>query len=179
MEIRFAEVLLNLAEAACGTNRLSEAYTLLEAIRKRAGIEEGADGLYGLQAGMSQSQMRDAILLERKIEFAFEGKRYWDMRRYKLFETVLNGKRRTGTTYTFQPSADIPTHDDFLAVRDNITLDSAYNNNMLLQPKEMDSYDINWQSNYYFFGLPQASLDNNPSLEQTTGWPNGTFDPLQ
>jgi len=179
MEIRFAEVVLNLAEAACGTNRLSEAYDQLKAIRKRAGIEEGADGLYGLQAGMSQAQMRDAILLERKIEFAFEGKRYWDMRRYKLFESTLNGKRRMGTTYTFQPSADIPTHDDFMAVRDNIPLDSVYTSNMLLEPKEMDSYDINWQSNYYFFGLPQASLDNNPALEQTAGWPNGTFDPLQ
>ena len=179
MEIRFAEVLLNLAEAASGTNRLSEAYDLLKAIRERAGIEAGADGLYGLKAGMSQAEMRNAILLERKIEFAFEGKRYWDMRRYQLFETELNGTRRMGTTYTFQPSADVPTHDNFMAVRDNIPLDSAYTSNMLLEPKEMDAYDINWQTNYYFFALPQTTLDNNPALQQTAGWPNGTFDPLQ
>lgn len=179
IEIRFAEVLLNLAEAACGSNRITEAYDMLKAIRKRAGVEEGADGLYGLKAGMSQAEMRNAILLERKIEFAFEGKRYWDMRRYKLFEIELNGKRRMGTTYTFQASADIATHDDFMNVRDNITLDAAYTGNMLLQPKELDAYDINWQPNYYFFALPQTTLDNNPALQQTTGWPNGAFDPLQ
>ena len=179
MEIRFAEVLLNLAEAACGTNRLSEAYDQLIAIRKRAGIEAGDNGMYGLKTGMTQQEMVNAILLERKIEFAFEGKRYWDMRRYKLFETELNGKRRTGTAYTFQPSEGIPTHDAFLQVRDNITLDSAYKNNLVLKSKQMDTYDINWRPEYYFFALPQVTLDNNTALQQTAGWPNGTFDPLQ
>ncbi|HEX5655149.1 MAG TPA: RagB/SusD family nutrient uptake outer membrane protein [Chitinophagaceae bacterium] len=179
MEIRYAEVLLNLAEAACGTNRLSEAYDELKAIRQRAGIAAGADGLYGLQAGMDQDQLFKAILLERQIELAFEGKRYWDMRRWKLFESVLNGKRRNGTTYTFKSSATVPNHATFLTVRETMNFDTIYVNNMTLANKVMDTYNINWKPEYYFFALPQATLDNNPALQQTNGWPNGSFDPLQ
>lgn len=179
MEIRFAEVLLNLAEAACGSNRINEAYEELKAIRQRAGIAAGADGLYGLQANMTQAEMFAAILLERQIELAFEGKRYWDMRRWKLFESVLNGKRRIGTTYTFKPSATIANHASFLTQRDAMSLDSAYVNNLTLAVKVIDTYDVNWRPEYYFFGLPQATLDNNPKLQQTNGWTNGSFDPLQ
>lgn len=179
MEIRFAEVLLNLAEAACGTNRIAEAYEELKAIRQRAGIAAGADGLYGLQENMTQAEMFTAILLERQIELAFEGKRYWDMRRWKLFETVLNGKRRNGTTYTFKSSATIANHAAFLAQRETLPLDEIYLNNLTLGNKVIDTYDINWRPEYYFFALPKAALDNNPKLQQTMGWENGTFDPLQ
>ncbi|HEY8660614.1 MAG TPA: RagB/SusD family nutrient uptake outer membrane protein, partial [Hanamia sp.] len=87
VELRFAEVLMNLAEAANEIGKTNEAYPLLIAIRARAGIDPGTDNLYGLQANMDKGQMRDAIMLERKLEFAFEGKRFWDLRRRRLFET--------------------------------------------------------------------------------------------
>ncbi|RZM08444.1 MAG: RagB/SusD family nutrient uptake outer membrane protein, partial [Pedobacter sp.] len=48
IELRYAEVLLNLAESACGINRLGqaeEAYQGLIAVRKRAGIDAGTDNL--------------------------------------------------------------------------------------------------------------------------------------
>lgn len=34
---------------------------------------------------MSYDEMIAAIMLERKIEFAYEGKRYWDLRRRRVF----------------------------------------------------------------------------------------------
>jgi hypothetical protein len=179
MEIRYAEVLLNLAEAACGINKLDEAYAELIEIRKRAGIDAGGDALYGLKAGMSRDEMFAAVLYERQIELAFEGKRYWDMRRWKLFESVVNGKKRTGTTYTFKSSGSIANHAAFLAQRDGLSRDDAYINNFTIATKTMDSYNANWKSEYYFFPLPQSAINNNPSLEQTMGWNNGTFDPLQ
>jgi hypothetical protein len=55
IEMRYAEVMLNLAEAACGINKLDEAYTQLTEIRKRAGIDAGADGLYGLKPKMTRA----------------------------------------------------------------------------------------------------------------------------
>jgi hypothetical protein len=178
MEIRFTEVLLNLAEAAAGVNKLDEAYTELKAIRARAGIEAGTDGLYGLKAGMSRKEMIEAVLYERQIELAFEGKRYWDMRRHKLFETVLNGTRRTGVTITFKPSPTM-TAAQFQLQRDAMNLDDAYKNYFTIASKILDTrYAINWKPEYYFFALPLAAIDNNPKLEQTKGW-NGTFDPLQ
>lgn len=107
MKIRFAEVILNLAECAIGTNRLTEGLEDIKVIRQRAGVEN-LDGNYGITAG-GRDELFAAVLHERRIEFAYEGLRYWDMRRWMLFDresaTVsrlglqdqsLNGKRRTG-----------------------------------------------------------------------------------
>jgi hypothetical protein len=178
MEIRYAEVVLNLAESACGINKLDEAYQGLEAIRKRAGIPAGADGLYGLKAGMNRADMFKAILYERQLEFAFEGKRFWDLRRWKLFESTLNDSTRMGVTINLNTSAI--SASDFAAQRDQMDLDDAYTKYFQLVPKVLDTkYKINWQPNYYFFAIPQQAIDNNPNLEQTKGWNSGTFDPLQ
>lgn len=90
MEIRYAEVLLNYAEAACMTGNMPEAVTQLQRIRRRAGYT-AADN-YGLPAGIESDQQAcmSAILYERQIEFAFEGKRSEDMRRWLLFDGGAN-----------------------------------------------------------------------------------------
>ncbi|GAB4024502.1 RagB/SusD family nutrient uptake outer membrane protein [Spirosoma gilvum] len=176
IEIRFAEVLLNLAESATGINKLDEAYTQLIAIRKRAGIEAGADNLYGLKANMTRAEMFDAILYERQIEFAFEGKRFWDLRRWKLIEKTLNGKRRTGVTINLKTTG-VPA--DFATTRDNLKLDDVYTNYFTLAFKQLDTkYDIAWKPEYYFFAIPQSAIDNNPKLIQNNTW-GGAFDPLK
>ncbi|EJL61895.1 RagB/SusD family nutrient uptake outer membrane protein [Flavobacterium sp. CF136] len=105
MEMRFAEVVLNLAESAIGINNLAEGKSLIESVRIRAGITNG-DGHYGLADVTSRDQHFAAVLNERKIEFAYENKRFYDLRRWKLFEdgpttarlgvAPLNGTRRTG-----------------------------------------------------------------------------------
>ena len=96
IEMRYAEVLLNLAEAANEIGNGAEALTHIMAIRERAGIENG-DSRYGLMAGLEGNidAMRDAVLLEKRIEFAFEGKRAVDLRRRRLYST-LNGTERMG-----------------------------------------------------------------------------------
>jgi hypothetical protein len=106
MELRFAEVVLNLAEAAIGSNKLGEGLDGIKAIRERAGVEN-KDGAYGLGDVTSRDEHFAAVLNERKIEFAYEGKRFYDLRRWLLFNdnfgTVsrlgmqpLDGMRRTG-----------------------------------------------------------------------------------
>lgn len=176
IEIRFAEVLLNLAEAATGINQLDEAYTQLKAIRKRAGIEAGTDGLYGLKASMTRAEMFDAILYERQIEFAFEGKRFWDLRRWRLLDKTLNGKRRTGVTINLKTTG-VPA--DFATTRDGLKIDDVYTNYFTIVTKQMDTkYAINWKPEYYFFAIPSAAIDNNPKLIQNNTW-GGSFDPLQ
>ena len=86
IELRFAEVLLNLAEAACGAGQLNEAVQLLQQIRARVGYT--AENNYGLQANLASDQATcmSAILYERQIEFAYEGKRFDDMRRWMLYD---------------------------------------------------------------------------------------------
>lgn len=178
MEIRYAEVLLNQAECAAATNRVSEAYDLLVQIRKRAGIEAGADNLYGLKSGMGSVDMINAVMYEREIEFAFEGKRFWDLRRRKLFATTLNGKVRTGIQWNIN-SATAPTSLSVspFAGRDGLTNDQAYQY-FTLNTKNLDNgYTISWKDEYYFFGIPTSSIANNPKILQNVGW-GGTFDPL-
>lgn len=182
IEIRYAEVLLNLAESAAALGKLSvgqEAYAGLIAIRKRAGIEAGTDGMYGLQSGMSIDQMITAVMYERQIEFAFEGKRYWDLRRRLLLDKTLNGKVRTGLTILLNNTG--LTTDYILTNRDAsaaASLDNLYTASFTVAPKTLDTYKIAYQTQIYYFGIPTASLNNNVNLLQTNTW-GGTFDPLK
>lgn len=86
IEMRYAEVLLNLAEVACGSGHLSEAVEYIKLIRARAGYT--ASNNYGLPSNLSSDQATcmSAVLYERQIEFAYEGKRFDDMRRWLLFD---------------------------------------------------------------------------------------------
>jgi hypothetical protein len=183
MEIRYAEVLLNQAECAAELNKLGasdEPYTNLIAIRKRAGVEAGANSMYGIEAGLSKSGMIDAVMKERAIEFAFEGKRFWDLRRRNMLQPLLNGlKRRVGIIVTLKK--DPANYTDYIAATRNSTdLATLYTTSFDITTKQLDTnYDLAWKDNYNFFGVPPATITNNPSILQTNGWDNGGFDPLQ
>ena len=88
MEIRYAEVLLNFAEAACGANKGAEALEALRLIRKRVGYT----GDCGLDESLASDRGRlfAAIIYERQVELAFEGKRFDDMRRWLLWDGGIN-----------------------------------------------------------------------------------------
>ncbi len=176
VELRYAEVLMNLAEAANEMNKTSEAYPELIALRARAGIDAGADNLYGLKEGMSKDEMRDAVMYERRIEFAFEAKRFWDLRRCRLFESLLNGKKRTGLRTTLKPGV---TKEQINALS-QAQIESNYAQYFNQEVITMDTqFSINWKPEYYFFAIPTATLQLNSKLKQTNGWAGGTFDPLQ
>ncbi|WP_293742100.1 RagB/SusD family nutrient uptake outer membrane protein [uncultured Pedobacter sp.] len=183
IEIRYAEVLLNLAESAAELNKsglADEPYVNLIAIRKRAGIEAGADGLYGLDAGMSRSDLVAAIMKERQVEFAFEGKRFFDLRRRKLLESTLNGMKRNALVIQLKRSGTLAT-DYIASTREasaSTSLDALYASNFTLSLKALDNQNINFQSGNYFYGIPTAAINNNVNLQQNNTW-GGPFDPLQ
>ena len=86
ISMRYAEVLLNFAEAACGAGHFDEALNALQQIRARVGYT--SDNNFGLPAGINGDRARllSAILYERQIELAYEGNRYGDMHRWMLFD---------------------------------------------------------------------------------------------
>ncbi len=86
IELRYAEVLLNFAEVACGAGHMDEAVEQIKKVRARAGYT--ADNNYGLQQDLTSDQATcmSAVLYERQIEFAYEGKRFDDLRRWMLFD---------------------------------------------------------------------------------------------
>lgn len=88
IELRYAEVLLNFAEAACGAGHGQEALDALRLIRQRVGYT----GNCGLDDALATDRgaLFGAILYERQIELAYEGKRFEDMRRWLLWDGGAN-----------------------------------------------------------------------------------------
>ncbi|ACU60201.1 RagB/SusD family nutrient uptake outer membrane protein [Chitinophaga pinensis] len=75
---RYAEVLLNYAEAQNeATGPDASVYSAINSVRRRAGLP-------ALPAGMTQTEMRINIRRERRIELAFEDKRWYDIRRWDI-----------------------------------------------------------------------------------------------
>ena len=69
--VRFADVLLMLAEALNENGKTVEAYDPLNKVRARAGLSAFS--------GLTQAQIRDNIALERRFELSFEGHRWFDL----------------------------------------------------------------------------------------------------
>ena len=86
---RFADVLLMKAEAL-NEIRPSEAYASINRVRSRAGLPA--------LSGLSQEEMREAIIHERRIELAFEGHRWFDMIRINDGEYAVKFLHSIGKT---------------------------------------------------------------------------------
>jgi hypothetical protein len=196
IEMRFAEVVLNLAECANETNRLAEAKDNVRRIRQRAGIVAGSFD-YGLAVAADITTTRNLILNERMIEFAMEGKRYWDLRRTRNFGLIsarlpyklavklpyVAGNLPSGGPVAGRIYIDVP---DAFGVRPRDTANfnnqsvytSIYTTPGVTTPSLEGSNSISIPAKYYFYPFPNF-FSQNFFLEQTAGWINGTFDPLQ
>jgi hypothetical protein len=195
IELRFAEVVLNYAECANETNRLSEAKDRVRQIRVRAGISAGAFD-YGLAIATDIPTMRSLILNERQIEFALEGKRYFDLRRSRKLNLItarqsyrvsaklpyvagaLPGSGPVpGRIYLDIPNALGERPRDTVNVNNLSTYTTVFTVPGTIGTLE-GSNVINIPDKYYFYALPNF-FNQNFFIEQTLGWTNGTFDPLQ
>ena len=89
IEMRYAEILLNKAEAAINiigetvdgkTVTMADALAPVNAIRKRAGTTE------------LTTITEDKIMTERRCELAFENRVFWDLKRWRKYEEVIQNK---------------------------------------------------------------------------------------
>jgi hypothetical protein len=102
--IRYAEILLDYAEAKNETLSAPDPaiYSVLENIRKRAGLRP-----FTLPVGLTKDQMREVIRLERRLELAYEGHRFFDVRRWKIAgqteSQIMHGMevKRNGSNVTY------------------------------------------------------------------------------
>ncbi|WP_207492333.1 RagB/SusD family nutrient uptake outer membrane protein [Aridibaculum aurantiacum] len=186
IEMRFAEIMLMYAETANEVNDIALAKSLVRDIRKRAGIIAGSMD-YGLALANSQDAMRDLIMNERMVEFAFEGKRPDDLRRTRRMHTL------SGTLQAMTFATRSNALKDFLervidpvnGTRYRETLNLNNKDTLtkyfvypypLITPANNTSFSV--PEHYYFFGLSNQFMNSTPLLEQTIGWEGGTFDPL-
>lgn len=156
--IRFAEVLLNFAEAkneyAGPGSTADSVYQALIAIRHRAGIDPGSNGLFGLQPNMTKEQMRAAIQLERRLELSYEGFRFWDVRRWKIAPTEEN-KQFHGMMVTHNVTQD---------KNGNVTATTVTYAPFLLQPLHTFS------TRMYLWPIPQSEVGKTQQLLQNPGY---------
>ncbi len=83
--LRYAEVLMMIAEAENEVNGPTQkVYDAVNKVRVRSGQPE-------LPAGLTKEQMRERIRNEWRVEFVFEGHRYFQLKRWKLMEKLVNG----------------------------------------------------------------------------------------
>ena len=161
IDISLAEVMLNYAEAAVEVGKQGEAFEILKQIRERAGINETSSDpelkgkVYGLNPNMNQSEMREVVREERFIELLFEQKRMWDLRRWMIYDKLMIGQEKRHALVMNKQTDG--TYTTYLFDRDNTPMIA--------------------KQNMYFLPIKRSELSNNPNLEQTKGWENGTFDP--
>lgn len=86
VHFRYAEILLAIAEAENEVNGPTQkAYDAINSIRARKGVD-----MPPLPTGLNQTQMREKIRHERRIELAFEGHRYFDLKRWRIIGEIMN-----------------------------------------------------------------------------------------
>ncbi len=148
--IRYAEILLILAEAKAELNTLTQADLDLtvNVLREKAGVAP---------LEISHASIIQEVRRERRVELAFEGFRYDDLIRWKegaqLAEPVIGLKFN---------EEDITNADKFV-VGQHIQLDE---NGYILSP---NTYSFDESKNYYF-PVPLNELSLNQNLKQTPGW---------
>lgn len=175
IEMRFAELLMNYGEAANELGKTNEAVQILKDIRKRAGITAGADGSYGITA-TSTVDIRELYIKERQAEFAFENKRFGDLRRWKRFDILNNQGARHGLYITLKEGASLPTpSDNILTESVRSKFEAHYIDNL----DGDETFKFNFDLNHWFYAIPPGQISQSKNvLEQNKEW-GGSFDPLQ
>jgi len=136
VEIRYAEVLLNKAEAAYHlSGKIDEAHAAMNQVRARMSVNLPPKYSTG-------EEWFNDYRNERKVELAYEGHLFWDMRRWKLADTEYTGYRVhgfkiTGSTYEY--------------------IDCDYQDRRFLKK-------------LYVLPIPDDELKNNSLIEQYDEW---------
>jgi hypothetical protein len=139
--MRYAEVLLNKAEACYHAEDAAGANAAIKAIRSRVGLP------YTDKAG---ENLWTAIRQERKVELAFEGFWYWDLRRWE----VAAEKYPEGLTGYQQHGLKIERYADGFKY--------TY--------VSVDDQDRNFSPKLYRFPMPTSELNNNAAVDQYPEW---------
>ncbi|MDR2146024.1 MAG: RagB/SusD family nutrient uptake outer membrane protein [Tannerella sp.] len=103
--LRYAEILLTAAEARIELNTESDmALKYINEVRQRPDVN-----MPPLSGVMSQAALRDAVRHERTVELGLEGNRFFDIRRWKIAESVCNMDQIEGMTYVDKTTGELVT----------------------------------------------------------------------
>ncbi len=143
---RLGEFYLNMAE--CIYKVTGSPYTawngstaneMLNMTRTRAGMPE-------IPTGLSNDAWWEKYERERMVELAFEGHRFWDLRRWKEGEKCTEGVYGMSITRNYNGSDYVYTYTKTLMDRNS------------------------WDDKWYLFPIPTEEIQKNPNLTQNPGW---------
>jgi hypothetical protein len=151
IEMRYAEVLLNRAEAEAelvslgqgGADLQTDAMAVINQIRSRAGANAWTD---------PGTTPIDTIRKERRKELAFENKTYWDLRRWRIFSKEQNGRIYRILMPFFAANAG-PNGQYFFDARTD-------------ERNDVYTYDPRW----YYEQLPGNAISKSPNVIQNPGY---------
>ena len=141
--IRYAEVLLNKAEACYRKGDTESANAAIRAIRGRVGLP------YTAKSGEA---LWKAIRQERRVELAFEDHWYWDLRRWK------------------EAAEDWPVGLNNYQVHGLKIESTAVVGQYKYTYVSVDDKDRNFPAKMYRFPLPDGELNSNPLVNQYPEW---------
>lgn len=135
---RLAEIYLNLAEAENEANGSGQiAYDAVNATRLRAGMPP-------LPAGLSKDEFRKRVRNERRVELAFEEKRFWDVRRWKILDQT--DKSTSGMQW----------------IKNS---DGTFTGNRIVVDRRKS-----WSDKYLILPIPLTEMAVMPAFKQNPGW---------
>jgi hypothetical protein len=132
---RLAEVLLNEAEACHNLGDDTKAVELINQVRSRVGLP-------GIK-----SYSDEALRHERKVELAYEGLYYWDMRRWGLATSAFTGIRRHG-----------------------LKIEKLAEGKFRYTYVDVDDENLNYPAKMNRLPIPEKELNNNKDIEQFSEW---------
>lgn len=154
-EYRLAEIYLNYVEAL---NNLTQSYNIdgisvsrdVNEIKKYFNMIRYRAGLPGISDADANDpiRMKELLIRERQVELAWEGHRYFDVRRLKIADTEENGPIR--------------------GMNVNRGKDDGYY--QVVDVKEVSFAYMNFTPRKYFWPLPQDEVIKNTNLDQNPGW---------
>jgi len=148
VEFRYAEVLLNYAEACIelGGADLQAGIDAMNIVRRRAGLPS--------RVTTDQNEAREFVRHEREIELFGEGMRFFDIRRWMICDQVIVN------VYTMRINEYVDSDDD------NVVLETTWQ--QLITAREDPRQ---WAGNhFYWFPITRAEINKVPGLQQNPGY---------
>ncbi|MNN27424.1 SusD family protein [compost metagenome] len=146
--MRYAEVLLAWAEAE---NQLhgpsAQVYELLDRVRSRVGMVKVSQAM----PNISQAVMTEVIHNERRVEFFGEGRRWFDIRRWKIAKAVMvDALGYDKSKLSWYSDGNITTNWQYI-------------------PIVVDRRSFN-PNRDYLWPIPNEELNANPNIKQNSGY---------
>lgn len=158
--MRYAEILLMYAEAKIELGQIDASVTdAINAVRRRAGQPNTTLN--------DPAKLRQLVRRERAVEFATEGLRLYDLRRWEIVPQALNGPIVGAALNPKDPPA-VPSFGAKGSVQDLNDIPD-YTASISKRIRSRNETRTN-TSKHLLWPIPQGELDKNKNLKQNSGW---------